>query len=85
VTGAGQEIGRVVATVVVAMGGRATAVDLNADALASLLVELGADRCCTVVGSVADPDTASRAVQDTVAAFGRVDGLVNSATSLVQE
>lgn len=79
VTGAGQGIGRSLAKMVVDLGGRVTAVDLHGDALASLREEIGADRCCTVNGSVADPDIAQKAVDDTVAAFGKVDGLVNNA------
>lgn len=79
VTGAGQGIGRALATMVVALGGRVTAVDLNGDAVMSLREELGADQCCTVVGSVADPDVARHAVDETVATFGKVDGLVNNA------
>lgn len=79
VTGAGQGIGRELATMIVALGGRVTAVDLNADGLLSLQEALGADHCCTVAGSVADPEAAQRAVDDTLAAFGKVDGLVNNA------
>ncbi len=79
VTGAGQGIGRAVASMVVTMGGRVTGVDVNAESLATLRHEVGADNCCIVTGSVADPDVAQKAVDDAVAAFGQVDGLVNNA------
>ena len=79
VTGAAQGIGRAIATMVVAMGGRTMAVDLNADALAPLRSELGAAHCATLAGSGADPALAQRAVDVAVDAFGQVDGLVNNA------
>lgn len=79
VTGAGQGIGKAISTVIVSLGGRVCAVDLNADGLAALQGELGDDRCCTVAGSVADPAVAQLAVDAAVAAFGSVEGLVNNA------
>ncbi len=79
VTGAGQGIGLALATAIVELGGRVVAVDLNDEALVSLRDALGHDRCVTLAGSVADPAIAPRAVETGVAAFGRVDGLVNNA------
>ncbi|MDO9114962.1 MAG: SDR family NAD(P)-dependent oxidoreductase [Polaromonas sp.] len=79
VTGAGQGIGKALATTVVAMGGKVVAVDLNADALGTLRAELGEANCVTVTGSVADPAVAQAAVDSGVAAFGGVNGLVNNA------
>lgn len=79
VTGAGQGIGKALTTTIVELGGRVVAVDLNADALAALRETLGAERCATVVGSVADPQVAQQAVEAGVAAFGGVNGLVNNA------
>lgn len=79
VTGAGQGIGRAMATRIAALGGRIVAVDLNADALDTLCAELGRERCVGVAGSVADPDVAQQAVDAGVQAFGGVNGLVNNA------
>lgn len=79
VTGAGQGIGRALATAITGLGGRVVAVDLNAQALAQLREMLGAERCATVAGSVADPAVAQSAVQAGVEAFGGVNGLVNNA------
>jgi 3-oxoacyl-[acyl-carrier protein] reductase len=79
VTGAGQGIGRALASAIVELGGKAVAVDLNADALDALRSELGGEHCATVVGSVADPAVAEQAVQAGVEAFGGVNGLVNNA------
>ncbi|WP_038212871.1 SDR family NAD(P)-dependent oxidoreductase [Xenophilus azovorans] len=79
VTGAGQGIGRALATAIAELGGRVVAVDLNPEALAALRDALGAGRCATVAGSVADPAVAQQAVEAGVAAFGGVNGLVNNA------
>lgn len=79
VTGAGQGIGQALARAVVARGGRVVAVDLQAQALAALQAELGADRCAIVTGSVADPAVAQETIRVGVAAFGHVNGLVNNA------
>lgn len=79
VTGAGQGIGRALASAIAGLGGRVVAVDLNADALAALREALGHERCVTVAGNVADPSLAQQAVDAGVTAFGGVNGLVNNA------
>ncbi|EHK62916.1 SDR family NAD(P)-dependent oxidoreductase [Achromobacter arsenitoxydans] len=79
VTGAGQGIGRALATAIADLGGRVVAVDLNAEALAALRESLGSERCVTVVGNVADPALASQAIDAGVEAFGGVNALVNNA------
>ncbi|MDF1485636.1 SDR family NAD(P)-dependent oxidoreductase [Ramlibacter sp. H39-3-26] len=79
VTGAGQGIGRAIATTIVELGGRVVAVDLNPEGLAALREALGAANCATVAGSVADPAVAQQAVDAGVGAFGGVEGLVNNA------
>ncbi|MFJ0550901.1 SDR family NAD(P)-dependent oxidoreductase [Bordetella bronchiseptica] len=79
VTGAGQGIGRALASAIAELGGRVVAVDLNADALAALREALGHERCVTVAGNVADPSLAQQAVDAGVTAFGGVNGLVNNA------
>ena len=79
VTGAGQGIGRALATTIVELGGRVVAVDFNAEALASLREDIGEQHCVTVAGSVADPAVAQRAVESGTQAFGGVNGLVNNA------
>lgn len=79
VTGAAQGIGLAIANAIVEAGGKVIAVDMNADALVRLHEALGAANCCTIVGNVAEVATASRAVDDGVAAFGKVDCLVNNA------
>jgi len=79
ITGAGQGIGLATARLVVALGGNATLVDMNGDALDAAVTELGEGRALACVGSVADPAIAPRAVVESVAHFGAVHGLVNCA------
>jgi 3-oxoacyl-[acyl-carrier protein] reductase len=79
VTGAGQGIGKAVVQLVLELGGNAVAVDLNAETLGASIAELPQDRVLAVVGSVADVDLATKTVQDAVARFGGVHGLVNNA------
>lgn len=89
VTGAAQGIGRGVSQRVVELGGRVVAVDLDARALEDLREALGADRCVTVAGNVADASVADRAVAAATEAFGGVTGLVNNAgvtrTALIEK
>lgn len=83
VTGAGQGIGRAIAKGAVELGARVAAVDLNATTLASLSHELPESQLLTLAGSVADPQFAQRAIQQTVERFGGVHGLVNNAGIVV--
>ncbi|MGE0100224.1 MAG: SDR family NAD(P)-dependent oxidoreductase [Hydrogenophaga sp.] len=79
VTGAAQGIGKAIVEWVIELGGNAVAVDLNAEGLKATTDALPSDRVLAVVGSVADPELATRAVADAVARFGAVHGLVNNA------
>lgn len=79
VTGAAQGIGRAVATSAVAMGARVVVVDLNDSAIAGLARDLGEDKALAVAGSVADEAFAASMVEQAVARFGAVHGLVNNA------
>ncbi|MGU7774764.1 3-hydroxyacyl-CoA dehydrogenase [Burkholderia sp. MR1-5-21] len=78
VTGAGSGLGAAVARMVVAQGGRAMLLDINADAVAGVARELGtaARFAAADVTSEADGQAAIAATLD---AFGRIDGLVNCA------
>jgi 3-oxoacyl-[acyl-carrier protein] reductase len=79
VTGAGQGIGRAIAELAHGLGASVMGVDVNADTVSTLPDQLGPDRAMSLVGSVADPDFASRVVEQAVAKFGAVHGLVNNA------
>ncbi|WP_175781918.1 3-hydroxyacyl-CoA dehydrogenase [Burkholderia anthina] len=78
ITGAGSGLGAAVARMVVAEGGKAVLLDVNADAGASLAHELGAAArfVKTDVTSDADGQAAVAAARD---AFDRIDALVNCA------
>jgi 3-oxoacyl-[acyl-carrier protein] reductase len=79
VTGAAQGIGRAIAGLVLDLGGTVTAVDLNAEGVESLRAQAGAERVLPLAGSVADPSFATNVVEQAVARFGAVHGLVNNA------
>jgi NAD(P)-dependent dehydrogenase (short-subunit alcohol dehydrogenase family) len=77
VTGAARGIGREVVRLLVAAGASVVAEDL--DPSVAETGEASADRVIAVVGDVADPVTAERAVDVAVEKFGRLDILVNNA------
>lgn len=79
VTGAAQGIGRAIADLALTLGATVTAVDLNAGALEAFRDEAGKDRLLPMVGSVADPEFAQHTVDEAVARFGALHGLVNNA------
>lgn len=79
VTGAAQGIGRAVSQLVLELGGTVTAVDLNAEGMDALTAEAGAERVLSLAGSVADAAFAQSVVEQAVARFGAVHGLVNNA------
>src|SRR5690606_1045432 len=63
----------------VGLGANVVAVDLNAQTLQEALAPLPQDRVMAVVGNVADVELAGRTVEEAVARFGAVHGLVNNA------
>lgn len=79
VTGAAQGIGRAISELALSLGATVTAVDLNAGALEAFRDEVGKERLLPVVGSVADAEFAKSAVDQAIAQFGAVHGLVNNA------
>lgn len=78
VTGAAQGIGRAISELVLELGGVVTAVDMNAQGLESLVATSG-ERVLACVGNVADAAFAPSVVEQSVARFGVVHGLVNNA------
>ncbi len=79
VTGAAQGIGRAIADLALTLGATVTAVDLNAGALEAFRDQAGKDRVLPMVGSVASAEFAQRAVDEAIAKFGALHGLVNNA------
>lgn len=82
VTGAGRNIGRAIALALsregawIAVNARSNRTE--ADAVAAEITAAGG-QAITVLGDVADPETADRIVAETAARFGRIDILVNNA------
>lgn len=78
VTGAGSGLGAAVAQAVVAQGGKAVVLDIDAPAGQAMADGLGADalfcRC-----DVTREDDAQAAIEAALGQFGRIDGLVNCA------
>jgi NAD(P)-dependent dehydrogenase (short-subunit alcohol dehydrogenase family) len=84
VTGAGRGIGRGIAHALAREGMSLVLVDLDAgtvQATAGEVERLGGS-AVTVIGSVADQETASAAALAAATAFGRLDALVNNAQAL---
>jgi 3-oxoacyl-[acyl-carrier protein] reductase len=79
VTGAAQGIGKAVAELGIELGANIVALDLNGDGLKAALAALPAERVLSVAGSVTDAALAARTVDEAVARFGAVHGLVNNA------
>lgn len=78
ITGASQGIGLAISKLAIELGARVGGVDVNADGLNAAAAELG-EHFLPLVGSVADEAFASQAVDQAVARFGAVHGLVNNA------
>lgn len=78
VTGASRGIGATVARLISRQGGGVVCVARSAEALEAVAAELSGPVAC-VVGSVADTDTASQALDAAEALGGRLWGVVNNA------
>jgi len=78
VTGAGQGIGAAIGRMAHELGANVALVDLNGDNAGQIVSELGS-RAKAYAGSVADPAFVQATVDDAIATFGKVDGLVNNA------
>ena len=80
VTGGASGIGRACVERLLAAGWRVTILDLDAAALHRVRAQLGDRAAVRVAGlDVTDEPAAVAAIDDAVAAFGRLDGVVNSA------
>ncbi|SDJ82945.1 NADP-dependent 3-hydroxy acid dehydrogenase YdfG [Nonomuraea maritima] len=78
ITGCSTGFGREMALAALAAGDRVMATARRPETLADL-VEIGGDRVGTAALDVTDPDSVQAAARATLAAFGRVDVLVNNA------
>ena len=81
VTGAGSGIGRAAAELFAAEGAAVAVVDLRADAAADTAakIEAGGGRAVAIAANVADAGQVAAAVDQAVAALGRIDVLYNNA------
>ncbi|MFD4507151.1 SDR family oxidoreductase [Streptomyces sp. NPDC058457] len=79
ITGASRGIGYGVAEALVARGDRVAITGRNEDALKEAVESLGAERVIGIAGKAHDLAHQSEVVERTMAAFGRVDYLVNNA------
>jgi NAD(P)-dependent dehydrogenase (short-subunit alcohol dehydrogenase family) len=78
VTGSGTGIGEGMARRFISEGARVMLHDKQEDALPALVSDLG-DNASFVIGDLEDPAIPARLIEQTVAHFGRIDGLVNNA------
>ena len=86
VTGGGQGIGRGVALALAAEGASVTITGRRVEPLEQAVKEIEArgGTARAIVGDVGRRDDAERMVAETVAAYGRLDALINNAQSSVQ-
>jgi len=81
VTGAAGGVGSALVRLLLARGARVVAEDLDPAVEEAFAHD---DRVVAVVGDVAEPGTARRAVQTALDSFGRLDGLANNAGRFLQ-
>jgi NAD(P)-dependent dehydrogenase (short-subunit alcohol dehydrogenase family) len=79
VTGAASGIGRSTAILFAREGARLVLIDIDAQGLETLLLQMPGERARTVAGNVADESVARHLAQESISAFGRIDVLVNNA------
>src|SRR2546427_7232031 len=79
VSGGASGIGRAAAAAWVAAGARVAAFDQSPERLEETAAALGREALATVAGDVSDAGGCERAGAETLARFGRVDILLNSA------
>ncbi|MEV1046309.1 SDR family oxidoreductase [Streptomyces sp. NPDC049916] len=79
ITGASRGIGYGIAEAFVARGDRVAITGRNEDALREAVERLGSDRAIGIAGKAHDEAHQAAAVEQVMAAFGRVDHLVNNA------
>lgn len=81
VTGGAQGIGKAYCEALANEGAKIVVADLNAEAAGAFVRALGEDGkdAMAVTVDVSNPDDAERMARETLARFGRIDGLVNNA------
>lgn len=79
VTGSAQGIGLAISQLCYQLGANLVMVDRNGEALEKTATMFSSDRCLTVAGDITDAQFASACVEEGVAQFGAIHGLVNNA------
>lgn len=79
VTGAGQGIGKAISELVLDLGGNLVMVERNPETLKETAAALAGAHTLAVQGDVSDEAFCAKVVDDAVAQFGAVHGLVNNA------
>src|SRR5579862_4940181 len=79
ITGAASGIGRATARQFAAEGAKLVLNDIDRDGLDAVVNAIGKDKARAVVGNVVEEDTARAIAKEAIAAFGRIDVLVNNA------
>ncbi len=79
VTGAGQGIGLAISRLAIDLGANVAGVDMNAETLQTAADGLEKGRFLSLAGSVTDMQFVASAVEQAIAHFGAVHGLVNNA------
>jgi len=82
VTGAARGIGRAVASTLIERGCSVTIVDVDGEEAQRTAAELGSERCVAFALDLADREARAEIVHRSVAAWGRLDVLVNNAARL---
>lgn len=81
ITGAGRGIGASTAELFAGEGASVTVVDVDADAAEALAARLGKGRAIAACANIADDVAVDGAVEAAIAAFGRLDIVVNNAAA----
>ena len=82
VTGGGKGIGRVYCEKLAEAGARVVVADIDADAneITAAAIEAAGGRAIPVATDVSDPDATEAMAAAAIAAWGRIDGLINNAS-----
>src|SRR5262249_1144433 len=83
ITGSSRGIGAVIAKTLAQEGVKVVIHGRNAEAAEGVASEIGERNARVVIGDMSDPETAERAADEALAAFGGLDILVNNAAMSV--
>lgn len=79
ITGGASGLGLGCVENIIANGGKAAILDINEEGAKAVVAKYGEDKCIAIKTNIADENEAKAAIDATVAKFGRIDFVVNSA------